>query len=502
LFYVVPLSVALLPSVDEDIWWHLRTGQWIVDHRGLPATDPFSRYGLETSKPYVAYSWLFEVLAAGAYQAFGLAGFALGRVLLTLLILIALHRLIARRQPSFAGAAGLSILAAFALLPLITERPWLFTILFSLWTLNTILDFRTGIAGRAVWFLPLLYTVWANLHIQFVYGLFLLALACAAPVVDRLLRREAEEPGAARAGSPARWRLVFVTAACTAATLVNPFHVGLYQVAFEYAGQKANLVYVTEMHALEFRRLSDWCVLALAVVAAFGLGRRHRTSAFDVLLLAAAAWFAFRSRRDTWFMVLAAAAVVGPVTFAARSWRIFLPNRLEAAVVGVAVSCVLAVIGWGRLSTGPIQASLEASYPVQAVEFVKRHGCRGPLYNSYNWGGYLMCELPEMPVALDGRANFHGDERLERAMTTRDGKPGWQSDPELATARVVIAESETPLAALLRLDERFHLIYDDPVAAVFVARSVARPESSKGVVGTSRPSTTQGVPHPLEHARQ
>jgi hypothetical protein len=472
LFYLVPLSVALLPSVDEDIWWHLRTGQWILDHHTIPATDPFSRYGLETGKPYVAYSWVFEVLAASLYQGLGLTGFAVGRGLLTLAILVALHRLIARRQPSFMGAAGLSGLAAFALLPVVTERPWLFTILFSIWTLNVILDLRHNMPTRAVWFLPLLYMIWANLHIQFVYGLFLLGLACVAPVVDRLLGCEPPESGAARVGSPGWWRLVIVTAACFGATFINPFHLHLYEVVFEYAGSRANLLYVTEMHALEFRKLSDWCVLTLAGIAAFTLGRRQRASAFEILLLAAAAWFTFRSRRDVWFMVLAAVASAGPQTLPARSWRNFLPNPTEAGVVAVVLSFVLAVLGWFRLSESSVRAALEANYPVQAVDFIKQQGYHGPLYNSYNWGGYLMCQLPEMPVALDGRANFHGDDRLEQAVATRGGKPGWQTDPDLTTARVVLAESEAPLAALLRLDERFHLVYENRVAVVFVARDV------------------------------
>jgi hypothetical protein len=471
LFYLIPLSVALLPSVDEDIWWHLRSGQWMLEHRGLPTTDPFSRFGLDTGKPYIAYSWLFEVLAALLYRGFGLAGFALLRVVLMLAILTGLHRLIGRRQVSFASAAACSGLAAFALLPLITERPWLFTILFSIWTLTVIVDLRDGVASRFVWSLPLLYMIWANLHIQFVYGLFMLGLACAAPVIDRVLGREHDLSGAARAGSPTWWKLVFVTTACAAATLVNPFHVGLYRVIFEYAGQKANLVYVTEMHALEFRKLSDWCVLALAGFAVFSLGRRPHISAFEILLLAAAAWFAFRSRRDVWFIVAVAAAIVGPLPLPAGAWRRFLPTRMEAAAVVASVSLVLVALGRSRLSEASVQTALEAAYPVKAVEFIKRQGYCGPLYNSYNWGGYLMCELPDMPVAMDGRANFHGDARLERAMATRDGQATWQSDPDLATARLVILESETPLAALLRQDERFHLVDDGPVAVVFVARA-------------------------------
>lgn len=49
---------ATLPIDDADIWWHLRTCQWILNHGQVPATDPFSAFGL--GKPWIAYSWLFE----------------------------------------------------------------------------------------------------------------------------------------------------------------------------------------------------------------------------------------------------------------------------------------------------------------------------------------------------------------------------------------------------------------------------------------------------------
>src|SRR5262249_19838193 len=92
------------------------------------------------------------------------------------------------------------------------------------------------------------------------------------------------------------------------------------------------------------------------------------------------------------------------------------------------------------------------------------------LYNSYYWGGYLMCELPELPVTMDGRANLHGDERLEQAMATWEGKPTWRADPDLRDARIVLVGTTTPLSSLLRLDAHFQLVYENPVAVVFVAR--------------------------------
>src|SRR5262245_44015459 len=72
--YSLPLLVALRPVadpvLDPDIWWHLRVGQWVVENGTVPEVDPFAR----PHRPWVAYSWLYEVLVYVLWSGLGLAG--------------------------------------------------------------------------------------------------------------------------------------------------------------------------------------------------------------------------------------------------------------------------------------------------------------------------------------------------------------------------------------------------------------------------------------------
>jgi hypothetical protein len=484
--YTLPAAVALLPILDYDIWWHLRTGQWVVEHQSVPVTDPFSQHGLETGQPLVAYSWLFEVLAYGAYRLLGPEGIFLGRAVLALAIVCALHRLVAKREPRFLVAASLMALGVLALLPLLTDRPWLFTILFATLTLDVILDLREGRQTRQAWLLPVVFVLWANLHVQFVHGLFLLGLACAAPVLDRLLHRDAPSQAAARAGSRAWWCLVGLTAACVAATLLNPYHVRLYEVVLKLATEQAAPREIAECQALGFRDPWDWCLLVLGAAAAFALGRRGRFPSFELLLLVAAAWFAFRGKRDVWFLVLAALAVVPAARPLRAAERSFWPRPQQAlAAAGIVLPLLLI---YGRLagSGGNVQATLEAQYPVEATAFVREHGCPGPLYNEFGWGGYLIWNLPERPVAMDGRTSVHGDARIRRSMATWRGEPGWDADPELTRAGIIIAATRAPLTSLLRQDGRFRIAHEDPVAVVFVQASSFTVRAGERATGSGR----------------
>src|SRR5262245_52564551 len=47
------------PAVDADYWWHIATGNLVLDHHRVPTTDPYSwTYG---GKEWIAHEWLAEV---------------------------------------------------------------------------------------------------------------------------------------------------------------------------------------------------------------------------------------------------------------------------------------------------------------------------------------------------------------------------------------------------------------------------------------------------------
>jgi len=55
---------------------------------------------------------------------------------------------------------------------------------------------------------------------------------------------------------------------------------------------------------------------------------------------------------------------------------------------------------------------MEERMPARAIQWIKDNKPPGPIFNSYNWGGYLTWELREYPVFIDGRADLYGDEIL------------------------------------------------------------------------------------------
>jgi hypothetical protein len=142
--------------------------------------------------------------------------------------------------------------------------------------------------------------------------------------------------------------------------------------------------------------------------------------------------------------------------------------------VATTAALILARIVWLIVSGPTIQGKERTDYPVGAVEWVRKHRPPGPLYNHFNWGGYLIWALPEYAIGMDGRTNLYGEERLDRAFRAWTADDGLEADPDLAHAGFVIApkklgREDVKLTGLLRAaTDHWRVSYEDDTAVVFV----------------------------------
>src|SRR5215469_1937356 len=79
-------AVATNPSVDSDTWWHLRAGEWMLEHRQIMTTDAFS--WTRAGHPWVDHSWLSQVGMAVLWNRFAFAGLNLAVAALVTLAFI------------------------------------------------------------------------------------------------------------------------------------------------------------------------------------------------------------------------------------------------------------------------------------------------------------------------------------------------------------------------------------------------------------------------------
>jgi hypothetical protein len=454
--------------LDLDIWWHLKVGDWIVEHRAFPHTGILSRTA--ANRPWAAYSWGYEVLLSRAYAWFGLVGLGVFGTLLTLAVAYAVYWMVRRLSGKFWVACILGAITCSAFLFSLMPRPvFLSMILFAV-TLALVLESQRAGRVHLLYWLPLVFLVWANCHIQFVYGIFVVALFTAVHLFQQLGAHLGIAPEfALPSGLPAR-KLVFIFAACVVATCLGPYTYHLYPVVFAYAGSKFPYTFIREFLALNFRAYGHYLQLLLAGAAFFTLGRQKRVDLFKLALLTVASVVAFRTMRDSWFLCIAAAACI------ADSWGAEVePEPAETLSGKAALAAVLALFLFliarnTGFDTRGLDAAMSSVFPVKAVNFLRQNPQPGPLYNTFDWGGFLTWYMPDYPVAIDGRTDLYGDDLDMRFFNSERGDDSYINDPYLNESGVVLLQKQKPLATILSGDQRFQKIYEDRLAVVFVRR--------------------------------
>jgi len=441
--------------VDPDIWWHLATGDWIALHHAIPHTALFTR--TLAAAPWQEYSWLFDLLTSRLFHAFGLVGIVVYTTAMVLAITVALFSLIRELYPNFSIAVLLTFVAGVALLHIETPRPWLFSILFFILELHILFRARRTGNWRNLMWLTLLFALWANIHIQFIEGLIVLAIALAESLFQRRL------PASTTRLRPLALACTLIT--CLTAILINPYGWHLYQAAYTLSTLGGSLSTISELQSIAFRDLPDFTVLFLTLAAVAALARQRRLLIFETALLLFAAVVSFHSLRDVWVVAVAAVAVIAAT----------IPNRATPqhisslatplAALTTVILCLLTASSFALNNTRLVERRAQVM-PSAAAAFVRDHHLAGPLYNGFNWGGYLLWEL-NLPDAIDGRSTIYDDKALDRSLASWNGQQNWATDPQLQSAALIIGPANAPLTHLLRPDPAFHLAYEDRQAAVF-----------------------------------
>ena len=453
---------------NGDFWWHLRTGLGILDSYSLPHTGLYSQ---SSALPWMASSWLYDVLAAVGFKLLDLRFVAVLAILLKAVLAALTFILAGGLRGRFWTAIALSAAAQY-ILGGMPPLPLYCSVLAFAVELILLMDCRTTGNVRRLYWLPLLFLLWANVDVEFVAGILVLVLFVAACAIEQWGARN----GIAwmeRVSPPPLNPLGAVTAASLLATVITPYGWNCYGVFFARATSAAN-AYFPDYQSLRFRSQQDYLLLLLVMAAFLALGMMRSRDLFQIALLALAAMAAFHAQRDAWLVTLAAVAIVGnAVPHAEReSARIPASHLLTAAAVALLLLAVATALHLphGRKA---LLAEIGEGYPVAATDYIRQHQLPPPLYNSFPWGGFLTWYLPEYPVAIDGRTDLYGDEFDIQYAKVMNADAHYSTFPPLAQAGTILLEKKSLMGTALPSVSGFKQVYADDVAVVLVREQPA-----------------------------
>ena len=461
------LALSARSVSDPDVWWHLKTGQLIAQTRTVPHTDSFSF--TRAGYPWVAHEWLTELFIYGVYRISGWGGLI---VVFALMVSTAFFLVYLRSAPDPYSSGVIVLLGAWATAPVWGVRPQVVSLLFtSLWFL--ILE-RSERNLRLLWWTLPLTVLWVNLHAGFALGLALLLIFLVAEFLEQFT--------SSRPSNSARLRALAITFLVDLLLVpLNPNGARMYLYPVETLRSNAMPKYIAEWASPNFHHAEyiPFLLLLLATMASLAWSQL-RVRPRDVLLLTVSTFTALSSIRLIPFFVLVAVPILSwPLerrnsSARPQSWpqtpdtsRVPLPY---AGLLNALILFALAgFVGYQINMVVRRQPQVEAQrFPVGAVAYLQAHPASGPLFNLYDWGGYLIWKLnPQTPVFIDGRADLYGEFLMRQFADTYGLKGIWQETLQTWRIRTVLVNPDSALAVALRNAPDWEVGYSDSQAIVF-----------------------------------
>jgi hypothetical protein len=463
-------AIAARPPLDTDTYWHLRAGAWQVEHQQVLGHDEFS--STRPGEAWINIHWLTQIIMFVLFDRLG----ELGLILFTGLLAAGGMALVYRICGGDAILrASVTILAALSAAIFWSARPQMVSFFFSavvwflLWRSQ-----RQGAGG--LWFIPVLMMIWANMHPGFAIGFVLLALATlgeAAQWLLAVLRRDQE------ASFRPVIRLIAIGVVSAAATLINPFGIDALLLPFRTIGFSVLREYIQEWAAPNFHQPQTWPFMLMLVGTLIAAGMSSRKLEIrDAVMLGGNAMLALLAARNIPTLALVAAPILAEHldTLLVDMGLRLNADRLPATGFRSLVNALLILLigfGVGARVWSSLQPAAAAALPLpaNAIKVMRDQPTPPQMFNSYNWGGYLMWVLPNTPVFVDGRTDLYDGAVLQAYVTTYFAEPGWDRVMDDYKINTVLIEPASPLAKVLRLTEGWKIVYEDKIAILFVRKT-------------------------------
>lgn len=442
-------AVLLVPAVlgssqsifnDGDVSWHIATGQWILDHRAIPHTDPFSFTWF--GKPWVPIEWLAEVIYASAYRLAGYAGVAA----VVTAALMALHAAVFVNASRWVRVSLLPIVAMdFALIPMLSARPHVLTWpLLAFWTM---LMLRARKQDRAPpLYAALLMAVWANLHGGFVFGLAIAGAFGLEALVD-----SNDKPRVFR-----QWLLFGI--ACALACLINGN--GLEGALHPLRFTQLKMLPLIDEWKPSTPSLTPFFFAVLALTMALIVWKRPRLPWVRWLLLAAMLGLALLQVRHQAMLAIIAAMIL-PQGFAKGAETAPAIDSLSRRIALGGAAALVLVRAFMPLQTPDNEANPWKLIAMVPPELRSQH-----VLNGYSMGGPLI--LSGIRPYVDGRGDMYGDELVVDYANIIHGDPArFAAAVQRWDIRWAILSNDSKLVQLLAHSPDWHLVARDKVGVIY-----------------------------------
>jgi len=468
--FIAIFVMAVRVPLDTDTFWHLRAAEWMVEQRQLLRTDIFSH--TRAGQDWINHSYLSQLLLYGSYAALGDLGLSLYVAVLATAGMAFVYRL-------FSGdvfvRAFVMVIAAATAAVFWSPRPQMVSFFLAAVVLYLLHRYLFDGVDR-LWFIPPIMLLWANSHGGFAIGFILMVLALAGEMLRVIFEVALRGQPLELAGIK---RLVVVGLVSAALVPLNPYGPQMLLYPFRTVGIGVLRDFIQEWRSPDFHQVAVWpfAWMLLGLIAAVGLSPR-RLDWRDLTLTTGTGYLALLAGRNLSVFAIVAAPVLSHHVYdwlAERGW-LLRPERIPAhglfLVANWLILTLVLVAGGAKIALAlepdTIAEARADALPLDAIAYLEEERPPGPLFNSYNWGGYLIWAARDYPVYVDGRTDLYDDELLRVYLSIYfASEENWSASLDEAGINLVLVEPGSPLSRVLAVESGWERAFSDEKAVIY-----------------------------------
>jgi len=508
---------------EPDLWWQIKTGDWILEHHEVPKQDVFS-YTFE-GKPWINIKWGSEVLFALVSKAFGPECIFLIQLLVSCLLLYVLYLLCKQIVEQFEidhlqknSFLIFSILLAIVGIEYrIIGRPEMFSHLFTAVFLLILFRHQKLKNKEIFWLIPL-QLLWANMHEAFGMGIVLMVIFSASSWFEFLygkkIKLQNEKP----------FFLSLATFFSIAIIIINPNGIDLLLRPFNIFGQVLENKFTTEL--MDYTSYVYWqkeayIAIIFFIISIFGLllfyfsnrSKNEKILSFIVekklivfiILLAAFLYLASTAYRNIVFFIIVATPlfyagliIVKSKVKSKKANGLYQYLYLLNIIIGIAIY-VSVVSGkyykwFGRNDQYGLEVVSNIN-PVGAANFIEEKKLKGKAFSDYLTSSYLLWKnFPQFKSFIDLRdLDVFSSEFFElfaQAINDPDAFRKLDSQYHFNYAIVLANPQFSRLHNFLYKDSTYSLAFIDANAAVYVKQ---KEKNNTSILATCKSVTQSGT---------
>ncbi|MCR5837574.1 MAG: hypothetical protein K6G88_13830 [Lachnospiraceae bacterium] len=395
----------------NDFWWHLKSGEWIVNNKSVPTTDIFSWYTAPLHTKWISHEWLSEVIFHLIMKGTGVVGIFL-LALLTAVILYVLFVKAAGENMNNNYLISFTACIFFACLMYIYcyGRPQIFSFLLLSVELHILYTFHKNPDTKFIWIIPVLGLIWSNIHggssnVVYILPVIFLVSGVFDIRIGKIIFQKYTFSQIKK--------LIGVIILSVIALCINPHGIGMLLYPLSNMNDSLMLKMIVEWAAPDAKKVEQLFFFYFPVISVslILILTKKDIDGIDFLIYGFFTYMFFRSTRFIVFFVIAAGFYMFKYVSKPKKQVTYDGTRSEKMVAGILFGLAVIMACFGLYNcTVTYHSKRGLIAKAMNDDFIKLVKEEKPerLLNDYNYGETLIYN--DIPVFIDSRADVYTGE--------------------------------------------------------------------------------------------